>query len=1313
MTAATDQPRPLSPLSLPLHGSRLIEASAGTGKTFTLALLYARLVLGHGSEGAAFERPLMPPEILVVTFTEAATQELRERIRARLVEAAELFERPAEPAAGGEPDVGDDPLLALRAAYVPEERPACARRLRQAAEWMDQAMIATIHGWCQRMLHEHAFFTRGLFQRELVTDQADLIAEILRDYWRVHGYGLGTADAAAIQEVVASPAALQAKLETWLTRRETGFSYQGEPLCCTRLDEPLARRRGEREREAAIAALEDRARARWRDDRADIEALLWSRRADLNGTKHGSASEARFAGVLVALGAWSEGGAAPSQLASFAAGAFSFKKTADQREPSHAAFTAIAEWQQAKTALAGERAASGPPLEACLLAHAAAWVERELPRRLRVRAEMGFDDLLRDLDAVLTPSEATADGRQRAEALAATIRRQFPVALIDEFQDTDPIQYRIFSRVYADSASAERTALIMIGDPKQAIYGFRGADIHAYLAARRATTGRHYSLDRNYRSTDAMVAAGNRLFGHAERHPRGAFRFRTNAEEENPIPYIAVSASGRRERLVIDGQPASAITCWRLDNGDAAVGLGDYRERMAAVAASEVVRWLRQARAGKTGFATSGSFAPLRPKHIAILVRSGTEAAAMRAALTARRLNSVYLSDRDSVLETEEARDLLQWLRACAAPTDEGLVHAALGTNTLGVPLVELAALQENELAWEAQIERFRHYREIWQRQGVLAMLHRLMHDADLPARLVARDAGERMLTNLLHLAEWLQQAATELDGEQALIRHLAEHLGQRGEEHIVRLESDAELIQVVTIHKAKGLEYPLVLLPFICSWRAVDGKTWAVPYRRPDGDGVARRYLEIAGRQVFETAWERADDERLSEDMRLLYVAVTRAQHAVWLGIAPLKSGNSRAPQLERSAIGHVLSGGEPLTTPAAVWEALDVLAGDCPDIAIVQAPAPTPERLAPEAPEALQAARAPAHGRFEQWWIASYSALRLAAIDALAERESFRPAAYSSETAAQETALEETAPTAPMPPQRPEAGVAATLAPPTPSSPAWHLAGPRLHAFPRGSRYGTFLHGILEWAAVQEWLDGQGARWRGYAAASRSARLRRDMLARRCQLRGLADWIDALDGWLAEVLTRPWRSTWPDDAAGDPSMLALQDLTPHQIQVEMEFWIESRAVDTISLDRLVQTHCLAGQARPAVLASRLNGMLKGFIDLVFEHAGRYYVLDWKSNWLGPDDGAYTPEAMRSAMLHHRYDLQYALYLLALHRQLRARLPGYDYDRHVGGAVYVFLRGSHAASQGLFTDRPARSLIEGLDRLFAGQPLSGAVAVA
>jgi len=928
---------------------------------------------------------------------------------------------------------------------------------------------------------------------------------------------------------------------------------------------------------------------------------------------------------------------------------------------------------------------------------------------------MGFDDLLCDLDAVLTPHQASSEGLQQAEALAATIRRQFPAALIDEFQDTDPIQYRIFSRIYGDGPAAERTALIMIGDPKQAIYGFRGADIHAYLAARRATAGRHYALDRNYRCTQGMVAAGNRLFGQAETHPRGAFRFRSDADGENPIPYVAVSAEGRRDRLLIDGEPVSAMTFWRLGQGGGVIGPEDYRRRMAAAAASEVVRWLRQARDGTTGFAASGSFVPLRSKHIAILVRSGTEAAAMRAALAERQINSVYLSDRDSVLETEAACDLLHWLRACAAPTDEGLVRSALGSNTLAVPLVELAALQEDELAWEAQIERFRRYREIWQRQGVLAMLHRLMHDTDLPARLLGRDDGERVLTNLLHLAEWLQQAASELDGEQALIRHLGEHLGQRGDETIVRLESDAELVQVVTIHKAKGLEYPLVLLPFICSWRAVDGRTRAVPYRLRDAEGMPRRYLELAGSQVFRTAWERADDERLSEDMRLLYVAVTRAQHAVWLGIAPLKSGNSNSPQLERSAIGHVLNGGEPLATAAAVWEALEALKGDCPDIGILPAPAAASDRLEPETPETLQGARAPAHGRFTPWWIASYSALRLAAPEALGEPDRVRARGRSAETAAQETALEEIALPETQPSAAPGAeplewaqGADAAQVPPASARP-----GPRLHGFPRGTRYGTFLHGILEWAAVQEWQDEQGVCWRGYAAAACAASLRRDMLARRCQLRRLTDWIDTLDVWLTEALTRPWPLTGLGDAQDQPPALALQDLSPRQTQVEMEFWIESRGVETVRIDRLVQAHCLAGQPRPAVLGSQLNGMLKGFIDLVFEHAGRYYVLDWKSNWLGQDDAAYTPEAMRAAILHHRYDLQYALYLLALHRQLRARLPDYDYDRHVGGAVYVFLRGSHAASQGLFTERPARELIEALDRLFAGLPVSDAIAVA
>ncbi len=1358
---SSQQPQPLDVLHFPLHGNRLIEASAGTGKTYTLALLYTRLVLGHGGDASAFMRSLMPPEILVMTFTDAATKELRERIRLRLVEAAELFEREpvaarlvAEPVAelaaescaepnkepnkgpNNEPGASDDALWALRDSYESTQWLGCARRLRQAAEWMDEAMILTIHSWCQRMLQEHAFSTRGLFQRELVTDQTDLIAEILRDYWRIHFYALPAEQAVCIQAILPSPAALQERLAEWLARRDAALSYRGEPLRCDDLAEPLAAQCRWKAEAGAVAAecaaieaecsrLEDHARKQWRADRVGIEVHLRELRPHLKGPQHASTRPDDFDRLLAEIAVWAEqGAAAPGKLKNFAQGAFAFKKAATiQAEKAHPAFAALAAWQTAHQAKPPLPEPPEPSLEACLLAHAAAWVGHELPRRLRTRAEMGFDDLLRELEAALRPAEDSAAARDQAEQLAATIRGQFPVALIDEFQDTDPIQYRIFASIYgahrlAEASTAAATALVMIGDPKQAIYGFRGADIQAYLDARRATAGRHYSLARNFRSTKAVVSACNRFFSYAEGHAQGAFRFREvpaadgdrqvnpEAEAENPVPYLEVSAKGREEQLVIDGALASAMTFWQLDSGDAPIGSRDYRTQMAEAAASEVLRWLQQARAGRTGLQTEQGLAPLRPKDIAILVRTSTEAAVIREALAARRINSVYLSDRDSVFETEEASDLLHWLRACAEPTDEALVRAALGTNTLGLPLQALAALQQDELAWEAEIERFRVYRQTWQRQGVLAMLRQLIHEADLPARLLARGNGERILTNLLHLSEWLQQAAMALDGEQALIRHLKAHLEQRGDEFIVRLESDAELVQVITIHKSKGLEYPLVLLPFICSWRSVDGRSKQVPYRRGTGLGASAsgetvvgavdRYLEVAGHKLFKEAWLAADDERLSEDMRLLYVAVTRARYAVVLGIAALKSGNAKQPQLERSAIGYLLGGGARFPTPQAVWDALAQLKGDCDAIAIRPAPASQQGWLAAESETALGLARRPTHAGFTPWWISSYSALRQGAGAPAADPSRLALQDSAADTAAQETTREE--------------GVlnAAVVATDAEMHSQRRLRQPDglLHGFPRGSRYGTFLHGLLEWAGTQQWLHQDGTLYQGYAAAVQDSTQRRDMLARRCALRGLVQWIDTLDNWMLDCLAQRWTLSGLSDRQSAVPTVALQELGSQQIQVEMEFWVESTRVDTRVLDRLVQTHCLPGAVRPELRANQLNGMLKGFIDLVFEHQGRYYLLDWKSNWLGPDDSAYTPEIMTAAVLEHRYDLQYTLYLLALHRLLRARLPGYDYERHIGGAIYVFLRGTQAPSQGLFTDKPARALIEALDQLFAGVAL-------
>lgn len=1215
MSPITHDQRPLA-LRFPLRGSRLIEASAGTGKTFTISALYLRLVLGHGEGATGFGRELLPPEILVVTFTDAATRELRERIRARLVQAARVFR--AE-------EAGDDLLQQLRGDFMPERWPACARRLDIAAQWMDEAAVSTIHGWCQRMLREHAFDSGSLFEQRLETDHGELLAEVARDYWRQQCYPL---DGAALDWVIAHwqhPDSLPGRVRPLL-------GEAAEP-CGTPLGRLLAVALAEQARD--LAAL----KAPWPAWADELERLLDA--AVAGKCVDGRKIQARYYQPWFArLREWAGGAATELDLgAGFArltpdGLAEAWKKGSP---PDHPALPAMA-------ALPARLAALRGPAEAAQR-HAAAWIGQRFETEKRRRAEMGFDDMLARLDAALR-----GDSGAR---LTAVIRQQFPVALIDEFQDTDPLQYRIFDAIYRVGADADDTGLFLIGDPKQAIYAFRGADIHTYLHARRATAGRHENLDTNFRSSQALVAAVNRVFALAERREagQGAFLFREG--DDNPLPFLAVRAHGRAEVWQVAGETPPALNFWHLAGAEP-LSAGAYRSEMAARAASEIVRLLRLGQQGRAGFAKADAFAALQPSDIAVLVRDRKEAEAIRGQLARRGVRSVYLSDKDSVFASQEARDLLLWLRACAEPDLDRPLRAALASRTLGLELAELEQLNQDERHWERRVMQFRGYRQRWQRQGVLPLLHRLLHDFALPQRLMARADGERALTNLLHLAELLQQAAAELDGEQALIRHLAELLAgapQGADEQVLRLESDAALVRVVTIHKSKGLEYPLVFLPFICAFRPVDG---GQPLQVHDGE---RRRLVL---QPDQATIERAERERLGEDLRLLYVALTRARHACWLGVADLKDGRANTSGLHRAALGYLLGGGTPLPGTAALaqWLAPLAVAGESAVLAAPEADAA--QFVEPSAAAAELRWRVPQRKAAEHWWIASYSALRLGEVEAPPSR--FEDAAPDS-PAAQKAADDE------------RESVAVALG---------AREAPSLHRFPRGPNPGTFLHGLLELAGRE-----------GFAALAAEPERLREQIARRCQLRGLTAWIEPIADWLLDLVRRPL-------ALGEGGAVALAQLASYQ--PELEFWFEARHVDVRRLDALVQEYVLPGMARPALSRDTLNGMFKGFIDLAFEHDGRYYVVDYKSNWLGEDDAAYTAEAMQRAVAAQRYDLQYVLYLLALHRQLQVRLSDYDYDRHMGGALYLFLRGSRADGQGIHHARPPRVLIEALDALFKGQ---------
>ncbi|QHI97192.1 exodeoxyribonuclease V subunit beta [Xylophilus rhododendri] len=1232
----------LDPLRFPLSGSRLIEASAGTGKTFTIAALYLRLVLGHGGE-AAFSRALTPPDILVVTFTDAATKELRDRIRARLSEAADAFLQ--EPATVPALSPGEDLLYDLRADYPCADWPRCARLLRLAAEWMDESAVSTIHGWCARMLSEHAFDSGSLFTQALQADQSGLQAEAERDYWRSHVAHLGEADARQFREWWKTPK------DFWKQVRQL-LKVQSALPPGLPMGQALAPAR------AAQALALEPVKAPWRGESGWAMELLGL--LD-QGFAAGHFKMPARKDWMHKLRAWAESDSAAPCFKSTDTAAKRLTRPAmraawQKGDPeallSHPAWPALERMQADIAGL--------PDGSEAVLCHAAHWIAARQQTEQARRAEMGFDDLLSRLDAAL--------GGPNGARLAALIREQFPVALIDEFQDTDPVQYRIFDRIYGVAAHDPSCALVLIGDPKQAIYGFRGADIHTYLHARRDTEGRHATLGRNFRSSDAMVAAVNHVFHRAEERTQGEGAFLFRAAQGNPVPFQRMDARGRKEVWTRGEDVPAALTLWQWPQDPeqkSAPTAEAVRSRGAQACAAHITELLAEGRAGRSGFVhPDGRLQGLKPSDIAVLVNSGVQADAVRRALSRHGVRSVYLSDRSSVFASPLAADLQRLLFACAEPDDNRALHTALGCALLGRSWAWLDRLGHDELQWEALLLQFRGYRQLWARQGVLPMLRHLLQDFEVPQRLRAAQ-DERGLTDVLHLAELLQQASVRLDGQHALIRWLAEERlepGQDNDERKLRLESDAALVKVVTIHKSKGLEYPLVFLPFANVFRAATAKD--MPLKWTDAGGTSR--IDLNGTSA---AVEAVDRERLGEDLRKLYVALTRARHATWVATAPVKD-------LERSALGYLLGGGASLAGPA-LPEALHTLAAGDEAIAVEPLPEPTDLVLPPETDSREPAPEPPLPTSLrEPWWVTSYSGLNRTAAMPLDDGDTIPATAPDSAT--QDVYTESL---------RDALDSAAPLAAPA------SAAG--LHAFPRGAGPGLFLHGLLEWAGQQ-----------GFARLRTDAALQAELaelVARRCRQRGWDAWADPLRAWLLAWIETPLRLTGLEAA----SPIAPAELSPSQYQVEMEFWFAVNHTGTLALDALVRRHTLGGAPRPALLPRQVNGMLKGFIDLTFEHEGRYYVADYKSNALGPDAAAYSAEAMGAAILQARYDLQYVLYVYALHRLLRSRLPDYDYERHVGGAVYLFLRGGDAPTQGLHCERPPLALMEAMDRLFAGGPTS------
>ena len=1094
-------------LRLPLHGLRLIEASAGTGKTFTLITVLLRLLI---------ERGVPVAQLLAVTFTRAAAAELRQRLRQRL--------RAAQRVLDGDHDQDDSEAQAAAAVLAQAAAHASAQeirdRVRAALLQLDEALIATIHGFCQRALREFGFRAGALTDLELL----DSVPEI----WD------------------------------------------------------------------------------------DVATALWRRAG-------GDAGDAATHGLLRAL--WKTPNALARDLPNLCDDTRALRPQADESE--HASV------QHAATlhALRDEAMAR---FDAAMTA-----------RRARTQDQL--------LDAVWRASDD--------EAFATALAQRWPLLLIDEFQDTDPRQWDLFRRIYA-AADPQTRLLCLIGDPKQAIYRFRGGDLHTYLRARDmvrrqdADEGQsEFALDANYRSRPALLRALQNLF---EASP---LPFRDPAIAFHPLR-AAGSASDTDLRLN-DGLVPAITFHWlpqpapdpsQHHSSAAFKGMrtkDDELALMTRTAVATIAEWLAHARLRD---------APLAPSDIAVLTRSNAEAQRMQQALAAAGLGAALIG-KDSVFASEAAAHLDMLLQALAEPGDPGRFRAALATPLLGYDAASIVALDHEPQALGKIVDRFERASVLWRSRGPLPAL--LPFATAAAARWLGEQGGARLLTDTLHLLELLQADAPLHHGPAEQLRWFAQMRAQPGDSDRaqLRLDADADLIQISTIHKAKGLEYAVVILPFL----ALDGGSASrtLQYidshsddRRPLRAWIAKDILQPADLHALKM---RAEAEEAAEDQRLLYVALTRAKyaiHAIW----------SRNAGTSGTALHWLLHAGESTGKKSDALDAAGMrarlatlAAGSGGDIAVHDVPgAQDTPRDAAVLAENVTAAHA--HQRANVQAIAPARRaqrrfapeLRLHSFSALhARSEATAPLLAARPGANDEAAL------------RLEDDGEATLI---------------------GTAFGNAVHAVLEAADMPQWRlphddDAQpkvrdtartaaDANDRVRAAEDRCPPEQRALLERALRRQGL-DAGPAAQAQTARLTHRALNVRLPGD-------LRLCTLDAQCMRAEMGFHFRLRPTRLDALQALLDMH---GYPRAQRLPqATLEGLMHGYIDLVYrDDDGRHYVLDYKTNRLP----AYDPASLRHAIAQRDYDLQYLIYLVALRRWLRFRRgAAFDAERDLGGAVYLFLRG-------------------------------------
>lgn len=1173
------------PATCILDGVNLVEASAGTGKTYSIATLYQRLILEVG----------LPVEsILVVTFTEAATAELKDRIRKRLKECLDFIK-----------SGNDDPNhhLAETMRFMDEKSARlAAMKLEIALRTFDRASIFTIHGFCRKVLQEQAFETGSMFDFNLEPDLSELDAEIVSDFLRTR----------------MNPEKNSARSKIFLKYLVENDIFSGSVAKLLSKTRPFLKIRIECipsdidpfEAENTFKECFENALKIWRLKKNEISSCLIESK-NLNGNKYRENTRKRllenideFLNQRIPI---------PVLFKDFeklTMGFISKNTNKGKTSPHHEFFEICEELKNSADILSESFKSELGALKKEFLEYH----QSESEKRKERKNILGFNDLL------LKVHEAIS-GPMRKKICEA-LEKKFRAALIDEFQDTDHIQYDIFSTAFKGS-----TPLFLIGDPKQSIYGFRGADIFAYLKA-ASEADRKYTLTTNWRSDEGLIKAVNTLFSNRDK----PFVF------EGINYFNSSSAPSKKESGLTTDDGKGFLEIFTF-SGKASDSVKKPENMICEYVTEEISKLV-------SGNSRIGGRA-LRPGDIAILVQKHNQGKKLKRYLDAAGIPSVS-SGGDDVFKSVEANHMERLLIAVSDPSDTSRIKGALTTPFFGSDAHKITALNSDEKMLEETVLIFRDLHEIWSKRDFMQMFRAAITRHGVMAGIAGETGGERTITNLFHIAEILNhRESSENLSKDELLEWLSEKNASEakgGEDELLRLESDSDAVRIITIHKSKGLEFPIVFCPFPAKNLASPKKADAVIIHSSDN---AHEYSYFdRNHPDFDSVKNKYETEELAASSRLLYVALTRAKHRCYMAIDKDSPNSATGYLIFHDKETDANQGIESIkNTSPDESEKIEALRRLCEnsDGAISLSETYKSEKnelnlLIPKDKGLLlrQFERRIRPGRI----LTSFSGIASGA-------HSFKTDPDIPETfSSMEQQISGQA-------QKSE-----TLA-------------KTIFDFPKGAEAGNFFHSFIEN------LDFSADDSSIFSLAEKK----------------LAEF--GFEVFWAEVIADFARRLISMELSQSGRSFSFSSINNKSRINEMGFYYPIRKLTSESLTGIFSD---SFKNMEKLNFYPVSGFMRGFMDMIFEKDGLYYLVDWKSNHLGDEIEKYSPDRLKEAMDSEYYILQYHLYIIALDRYLASRIAGYSYSEHFGGVFYVFLRGiSPEGKYGVFFDRPDEALIKRL----------------